>query len=199
MNLQKLEQSVGITTILALVICLVQAYLHSASLPVMWLQIYISVGLFWIILYILKTYIAYHNQKLFFTKTLKWWNTVFYFGLVTFLVYLSIERPDNSFDNIRYAAAFSFFLIAIANIKNYVSFNDIEQIQLSYQSNIIKWEHITKIEKTPNGYGIFSNTEEKYAILNEHFSKKQGSNFQTAFDKLIANHNDYSELKHLID
>jgi hypothetical protein len=99
----------------------------------------------------------------------------------------------------RYAVAFSFFLLAFANIKNYVNLSDDEQIEMSYQSNVIEWKNIAKIEKTPNGYGIFSKTEEKYAILNENFSISQLTNFQNTFDQLIADHNNYFELQHLID
>jgi|AntRauTorckE5430_2_1112549.scaffolds.fasta_scaffold07194_1 hypothetical protein len=198
MSLQKVEQLVGIAAIASSIICLLQAYLHHAVLPILWLQVYLGIGFVWLVLYVLKIYLAYRNQLLFFTKTLKWWNTLFYFGLVAFLIYLNVQR-HGSFDNMRYAAAFSFFLLAFANIKNYVNLSDEEQIEISYQSNIIKWENIIKIEKTPNGYGIFSKTEEKYAILNEHFSDKQLISFQAVFDKLITNHDDYFELQHLID
>jgi len=198
MNLQKTEQFVGIAAIASLIICLIQAYLHHAVLPILWLQIYFAVGFVWLCLYIFKTYSAYRNKQLFFTKTLKWWNTLLYFGLVIFLIYLNIQRQD-SFENMRYAAAFSFFLLAFANIKNYVNFSDEEQIELSYQSNVVKWENIMKIEKTPNGYGIFSQNEEKYAILNEDFSDKELANFQTIFDALIAEHDNYFELNHLVD
>jgi hypothetical protein len=199
MDLQKTEQFVGIAAIASLVLCLIQAYLHSASLPILWLQIYLGVGFVWLILYVFKIYLAYRNKLLFFTKTLKWWNTLLYLGLVVFLVYLNMERQENSFNNMRYAVAFSFFLLAFANIKNYVNLSDDEQIEMSYQSNVIEWKNIAKIEKTPNGYGIFSKTEEKYAILNENFSISQLTNFQNTFDQLIADHNNYFELQHLID
>ncbi|NJN78433.1 MAG: hypothetical protein HC803_08995 [Saprospiraceae bacterium] len=122
--------------------------------------------------------------------------TLFWFGY--FLIYLNIQRSDG-FNNMRYTAAFSFFLLAIANIKNYVNFSDEEQIEMSYQSNVVKWEEIIKIEKTPNGYGIFYQNDEKYAILNEHFSSSQLADFQSTFDKLIANNDDYFELKHLVE
>ena len=198
MYLQKAEQFAGIAVIGGLVFCLIQAYLHHAVLPTLWLQVYFGIGLVWFILYLFKIYIAYRNRELFFTTTLKWWNTLLYFGLVIFLIYLNIQRQD-SFVNMRYAAAFSFFLLAIANIKNYVNLSDAEQIELSYQSNVVKWDNIIRIEKTPNGYGIFSQNEEKYAILNEDFSTTQLQNFQNTFDKFIANHNDYFELQHLVE
>jgi hypothetical protein len=73
------------------------------------------------------------------------------------------------------------------------------KIEMSYQSNIVKWENIMKIEKMPNGYGIFSQNEEKYAILNEDFSDKELANFQTAFDILITEHDNYFELNHFVD
>jgi hypothetical protein len=198
MNLQKTEQFAGMTTIGSLIICLIQAYLHQAVLPILWLQVYFVVGWVWLVLYIFKIYTAHRNKQLFFTKTLKWWNPLLYFGLVILLIYLNMQRQD-SFESIRYAAAFSFFLLAFANIKNYVNLMDREQIEMSYQSNVVKWENIIKIEKTPNGYGIFSQNEEKYAILYEDFSANELLNFQMTFDALIAEHDDYFELNHLIE
>ncbi len=196
MKLQKIEQIVGITAIAVLILCLVQAYLHHAVLPILWLRIYAAVGSSWAILYIWKIGQAYFSKKLFFTNTLKWSNIVLYLGIMFFLLYLNWQRNDGDYSNMRYAVALSFLLIGIANVKNYINFSDETQIELSYQSIIVHWDDILRFEKTPNGYGIITQNEGRYAILNEHLQNAQLTDFQLFFDDLIKNYDEYSSLNH---
>ena len=95
--------------------------------------------------------------------------------------------------------AFSFFLIAIANFKNYINFNNFEQIDLSYQSKYVKWENVLDIDKTPNGYGIKTQLEGKFAILNEDLLASQFDKFQTYFDAQIESQKDDFDLSHFVE
>ena len=198
MNLQKIEPYLGIATIGTGILCLIQAYLHSASLPILWLQLFLGVGGLWAITYVVKVMIAYRNKQLFFTTTLKWWNNLFYIGIAGYLLYLNSEGDFNSFSNLRSVVAFAFFLLSIATAKNYINLTDNKQIELSYQSVVVNWDDILKFEKTPNGYGIFTN-EGNYAILFENILKGQLDNFKNTFDARIKDFDNFSELQHLVD
>jgi len=198
MNLQKIEPYLGVAAIGVGIFCLIQAYLHNASLPIMWLQLFLAVGGLWVIAYILKVFLAYRKKELFFTKTLKWWNNIFYFGIAGFLLYLNFQNDFNSFTNLRSVVAFVFFLLSIATAKNYINLSDNTQIELSYQSVVINWDDILKFEKTPNGYGIFTN-EGNYAILFENLLKGQLEDFKTIFDSKIKDFDNFSELQHFVE
>ena len=198
MNLQKLEQYLGIASMGVLILCLIQSFLHRASLPILWLQIFLAVGSIWAIVYVTKVVLAYRNKQLFFTKTLKWWNNIFYLGIAIFLLYLNSKSDFSSFTNLRSVVAFAFFLISIANVKNYIYLSDDNQIELSYQSEVVNWDDILKFEKTSNGYGIFTNNDGNYAILFESLFKSQLADFQSIFDAKIKDFESFSELQHVV-
>lgn len=198
MNLQKIEPYLGIAAIGVGILCLVQAYFHNASLPILWLQLFLVVGGLWAVVYIVKVFIAYRKKELFFTKTLKWWNNIFYLGIAGFLLYLNFQSDFNSFTNLRSVVAFAFFLLSIATAKNYINLSDDTQMELSYQSVVVNWDDILKFEKTPNGYGIFTN-EGNYAILFDNIIKGQVEDFKTIFDSKIKDFDNFSELQHFVD
>lgn len=198
MNLQKIEPYLGIATIGVGILCLVQAYLHSASLPILWLQLFLGIGSLWSITYIVKIFIAFRNKQLFFTSTLKWWNNLLYFGIAGYLLSLNFQNDFSSFTNLRSVVAFAFFLLSLATAKNYINLTNDNQIELSYQSVVVNWDDILKFEKTPNGYGIFTN-EGNYAILFENIVKRQMEDFKKIFDAKIKDFDNFSELQHLID
>ncbi len=197
--LRQTEQIVGISAILVLIFGTYQAYQHSAVFPLFWLQIYIAVGLLWASLYVGKVVVAYRNGKLFFTKNKQKFNISFLLVLMFFLIGINSQRSDSTYQNIRYVMAFSFFLIAIANFKNYINFNNFEQIDLSYQSKYVKWENVLDIDKTPNGYGIKTQLEGKFAILNEDLLASQFDKFQTYFDAQIESQKDDFDLSHFVE
>ncbi len=197
--LRQAEQIVGIAAIIVLIYGTFQAYQHNAVFPIFWLQIYVLVGLCWASLYIGKVVVAYRNGKLFFTKNKQKFNIAFLLILMIVLIFINFQRSDTTYENIRYVMAFSFFLIAIANFKNYINFNNYERIDLSYQSEYVKWENILDIDKTPNGYGIKTESDGKYAILNEHLLVSQLDKFQTYFDTQIKAKKDDFDLKHFVE
>ncbi|MFK7948657.1 MAG: hypothetical protein AB8G11_13785 [Saprospiraceae bacterium] len=199
MNLQKIEPYLGIAVIGTGILCLIQAYFHRASLPILWLQLFLAVGGLWTVIYVIKVFLAYRNKELFFTTTLKWWNNIFYFGIAGFLLYLNFQSDFSSFTNLRSVVAFAFFLLSIATVKNYINLSDDAQIELSYQSVVVNWDDILKFERTPNGYGIFTQNDGNHAILFENIMKGQVSDFQKTFDSKIKNFDNFSELQHLVD
>lgn len=198
MNLQKIEPYLGIATIGVGIFCLIQAYFHRASLPILWLQLFLAVGGLWAVVYIMKVFLAYRNKDLFFTTTLKWWNNLLYFGIAIFLLYLNFQSDFRSFTNLRSVVAFAFFLLSIATAKNYVNLSNDNQMELSYQSIVVNWDDVLKFEKTPNGYGIFTN-EGNYAILFDHIIKGQLDDFKVIFDSKIKDFDNFSELQHFVD
>lgn len=197
--LRQAEQIVGIAAIIVLILGTYQAYQHSAIFPLFWLQVYVGIGLLWASLYVGKVIVAYRNGKLFFTKNKQKFNIAFLLVLMCFLIGINWQRSDFTYQNIRYVIAFSFFLIAIANFKNYINFNNYEQIDLSYQSKYVKWENILDIDKTPNGYGIKTKLDGRFAILNEDLLASQLDKFQTYFDTQIKSQEDDFDLNHFVD
>lgn len=199
MNLQKIEPYLGIVAIGVGILCLVQSYLHRASLPIMWLQLFLAVGGLWAVIYIAKVIIMFRQKQLFFTTTLKWWNNLLYLGIAGFLLYLNFQSDFSSFTNLRSVVAFAFFLLSIATAKNYINLSDTNQIELSYQSVVVNWDDILKFEKTPNGYGIFTHHDGNYAILFKNIVKGQIDDFQEVFDLRIKDFDNFSALQHLVD
>lgn len=198
MNFQKTEPYLGIATIGVGILCLIQAYLHHVSIDSIWLQLFIATGSLWAIVYGSKIFLAYRNKELFFTTTLKWWNNFLYLSIAGYLTYLSYDQDYNSFTNFRSVIAFAFFLLSIATIKNYINLSSDDNIELSYQSVLVKWEDIIGIEKTVNGYGI-TTKDGRYAVLFETIRSSQLDDFKNLMDQKVKDFDDFSELQHLVD
>lgn len=193
-----LEKIVGISTFISIVLGTVYTYYYDIIFPKSVLFAIIGGGSIWVVLNLWNIYNWWKAEKLFFTKAYRFTTMFTFVCIIGVLLFINMQYPHNLHVNFRYVIAFSFFLMIIANIKNFINFEDSEVIQFQDKGIAVKWRNLEHISLENQVFRFVTNKGKVYEVLLQDIDESRQAAFQTQIKALINRHDLDITLRHLI-
>lgn len=197
--MQKIEQIFGILTFGCILIGAFYAYQHHAIFPLQVLRGVLFFGIVWMSLYLYNIVKWYWKGTLFFTKSFRWFTIILFLGLALFLFGRAMSDVSSSTLNLQLAISFSFLLMGVANLKNFINLENPELIQWTDENIRIKWDDVIHVDIQATAFEISTQQGRQYTLPIQTIVKRQQQRFKTTFTKLVEMHHTDFELRHLID